>query len=239
VVVNDSAAASTLFVASPDPTTGADMIAAGASAAIYGGAAGGTYTIGSTSFFFGAGTDSAGGTVTDTVTQTSLSAFGSNAIMFSNSGESLTLTNALGAMSVAGTSRGDVLFAAGEDTTVNANNSAGGNILLMDNQAAGAGSLPSAITGDSTLIGGTAGNSQFVMFNDNTTEQAHTVTIQDWVSSDTFVVSNVGGVGAFLQADINAINAFNAGSSGTGFTLSDGTTVNFVGGTQPHHVVMN
>jgi len=231
VNVNDSAATSTLFVGSAN--AGADTVAAGATADIYGGSGGGTYTIGSSKFFFGGASGSGSGataTVHDTVVQDGTSAQG---ILFSNSNESLTLTSLAGG----GTAQGDILFAAGNNTTVDATNSAGNNILLADNASSGTGSPPSAITGASTLIGSNAGHDTFVMFVDNTTEAAHTITIQNIQASDTFVVSNLGGAGAFLSADTAAITAFNAGSSGNSFTLQDGTTVTFVG-THPN-VVMN
>lgn len=233
VDVNDSAATQTLFVGAGAAGSGADTVAAGAKADIYGGAAGGFYTIGSGSFFFGAGSGSASTPAVDHVVQTSLSASGplsfdstgaqtSGADLFSNANESLTLATIAGGGAPA---NGALLFAQGNNTTVNAQNSAGNNLIIADNQG--------NITGASTLIGATAGHDEFVMYLDNTAGTAHTVQVQNYQGNDTFVLAYLGvspnATDVQTIADFNAGNTSDPNVTASSFTLEDGTTVQFVG----------
>ena len=84
-------------------------------------------------------------------------------------------------------------------------------------------------TGDSTLMGSTAGNDLFVVYIDGSSPPAHTVTIENWQASDTMFLSNLASPSQALgTADAAAVKAFEAGS-GSSLTLSDGTTIDFVG----------
>ena len=222
---NGAAGTSALIVASPDSTSGANTT-------IYGGAAGTAMSIGGGSFFFGAGTDSNGGAVTDTATETSLSGGGSGAFfLYTNTNESLTINTVAGAAG-----NGLNLVVAGNNTKLDATNSLGHDTVWMLGIANSGG--VDAVTGASTIMGATAGNETFTLYMDNAAETAHTIDIQNWQASNTFVLQNAAGTGTgvYTPADVATINAFNAGGHSS-FTLSDGTTVSF-SGAAPTHITL-
>ena len=108
---------------------------------------------------------------------------------------------------------------------MNAQNSAGNNLIIADNQG--------NITGASTLIGATAGHDEFVMYLDNTAGTAHTVQVQNYQGNDTFVLAYLGvspnATDVQTIADFNAGNTSDPNVTASSFTLEDGTTVQFVG----------
>ena len=217
---NGAAGTSALIVASPDSTSGANTISAAANTTIYGGAAGTAMSIGGTSFFFGAGTDSNGGAVTDTATETSLSGGGSGAFfLYTNTNESLTINTVAGAAG-----NGLNLVVAGNNTKLDATNSLGHDTVWMLGIANSGG--VDAVTGASTIMGATAGNETFQLYVDSTQATAHTVQIGNWQASDSFNILNAASL---TSADNSAIDAFNAGGGASSLTLSDGTTIAFTG----------
>lgn len=224
-----AAAASLFFEGSTVPGSTPDTVSAAYDATIFGGAGGGFYTIGGGGLYFLAA--SLPGVVTqDYFRQTATSGAG---VLTSAKNERLTLASLPGG----GAAKGDTLYAAGSHTEIDAGRSAGDNTFVMNSLADGAGALPAAVTGTSTLVGATAGHEEFLLSMDNSKEIAHTITIANWQSSDTFIVSNTAGAGGFLAADSAAIEAFNAGT-GSSFKLHDGTTVQFTGALVPRNVIM-
>ena len=222
-------ATSLLLVGGTDASTGANTVAAAANTTIWGGAAGGTYSIGGGSFFFGGAAGAS-----DTLVESSLSGSGSSFFAYSNSNEQLTLTSVTGA-----SGNGVNLVVAGDQTTVDATNGAGGDNIWLLGISASTVAGANALTGAATINGATAGGEHFVLYMDNTVEAAHTITVNNWQGSDNFDLLHAVGTGSdnYLQADVAAISAFNAGASGNSFTLSDGTTVTFQGG-QPTHITL-
>jgi len=241
-----SKSASTFFMQSQALTAGVDTVVAGTNATVFGGGGGGVYTMGTGDFIFVPFSGAVGGNVQDTVCETATS--GSATIGAAGGAPTHLLYSATGEqLTVATTGSGAVtekllMFAQGEGDTISAANAAGGNFFVMDNASAagGAGSLPSAVTGNSTLIATNAGHDQFVDFVDGAgvPVAAHTITVENWQATDLFIVSNLNGAGAFSSADLATIAAFNAGTSNS-FTLQDGTTVTFTNGGIPHNVVTN
>jgi hypothetical protein len=181
----------------------------------FSGAGGGAFSIGTGSFDF------VGGGGADTITAGSGSASG---FIWGNNNENLTLASLAGAGSVPGSS----LVALGEDDSINAMNAAGGNTFFVYNQVPPVAGL-TTFAGDTTLVGSTAGGDNFALFVDSTSPVAHTITIENWQSSDTMFITNLTNAGGGLSAtDANAIAAFDGGNTQS-FTLQDGTTVDFIG----------
>lgn len=222
VYYDGSAAAQTTFVASDYASTivGAtksqfvSSVKAGASAVVFDNNVGGTFTVGSTSFFFG------GGGGADTI---NTGAGTSRNLMFGHSNENMTIVSSPGVASVLGST-----FAAyGDANTINAAGAAGGNTFFAVNQHLAIGEY----AGNSTLIGSSAGKDGFVVFVDskNLSQVAHTITIENWQSTDSMFVGDLGNANNALNAaDKASIDAFNAGTSNS-FSLHDGTTITFVG----------
>ena len=210
---------------------GAMTVSGAANTTIWAGAAGGSYSIGGTSFFLGTAS-AATGSVPDKLYQTSLSGGGGAFFAYSNSHEDLSLTSLPGA-----TASGMNLAAAGDGTTIDASGAAGHNTLWLFGIARSGTS--DAVTGAATILGATAGHDTFSLFIDNTIETAHTISIENYQASDQFLLLNANGTGeaAYLPQDVAAIQAFNAGS-GNSFTLHDGTTVAFLNGMVPHNVTL-
>jgi len=188
---------------------GAVTVSAAAVESVYGGTGGGSYSIGATSFQFvsGGGAD----TLTGGPGATSVFAYG-------GSNENLTVSQMV-------SSPGNTFFTLGNNETINAMNAAGHNTW----------DIVDPFSGDTSLVGSNVGNDQFVVFMDvapgaGTTAPTHTVDISNWLSSDTMFINNVGAAnGALNEADVNAVNQFVAGGSGSTLTLSDGTVINFTG----------
>jgi hypothetical protein len=202
--------------------TGAVTVAAAGSETLFGGSGGGSYSIGATSFTYDAGALGLGGA--DTFT----GAAGSASVgFFGASGENLTVDQAAG-------TKGNTFITFGENETINATNTSGKDVFQIFNTSTNpSATTPAAsFTGDTTLIGSSAGGEIFALSVDTTATTPHTITISNWQSSDVIVVSNfdnIGGVqGALSTADAAAVTAFNAGGSST-LSLSDGTTIKFTG----------
>ena len=209
---NGARAARSLFVGG----TGVATVVAANNEIAFGGAGGGAYTVGGGSFFF------VGSGAADTIAATNGSAAG---FIWGHSGENLTVTSLAGAASVKGAS----LVAFGQAETINAQNAAGGNTWFIYNQIPTVAGL-TTFSGDSTLIGSGAGGDSFNFFVDGTDPASHTITIENWRSSDTVFITNLGVPGGGLNAtDSATIATFEAGSAQS-FHLSDGTTLAFVGG---------
>jgi hypothetical protein len=194
---------------------GAVTVSAAAAETVFGGAGGGSYSIGATSFsFFGGG---GADTLTGATGAASVLAFG-------DTNENLTIDQAAG-------TKGNTLIPFGNNDSINASLAAGGNTWQVVNQT-----LPSGIggtfTGNSTLVGSTAGSDLFVVYIDpaaSSLPPAHTIDIANWQSSDNLFLSDLGNSNQSLDAtDLSAVNAFDAGTAKT-LTLSDGTTIDFTG----------
>lgn len=191
---------------------GAVTVSAAASETVFGGKGGGSYSVGATSFEFfgGGGADSITGGSGD-----------SSILAFGAAGEDLTVTQAA-------STKGNTFISFGNNDTINAANAAGGNVWQVVNQTlpAGAGGT---FTGNSTLVGSSAGGDTFVVYIDASSPPAHTITIENWQASDVLFLSNLASASQALgSADTAAVNAFEAGSSSS-LTLSDGTTIDFSG----------
>ena len=189
---------------------GAVTVSAAAAETVFGGSGGGSYSVGATSFeFFGGGG-------ADTVTGAS----GSPSILaFGAANESLTINDSTG---------GNSIVSFGTNDSINASGAGGGNTWQIVNQT-----LPAAaggtFTGDSTLVGSSAGGDTFVVYVDASAPAAHTVVIDNWQASDAMFIANLASASQSLNAtDLAAVNAFDAGG-GSSLTLSDGTTIEFNG----------
>jgi hypothetical protein len=191
---------------------GAVTVSAAAAETVFGGKGGGSYSVGATSFEFfgGGGADSISGGVG-----------ASSVLAFGSSNENLTITQAA-------STKGNTFVSFGNNDTINAANAAGGNTWQIVNQT-----LPAAVggtfTGDSTLMGSSAGSDTFVVYIDGSAPPAHTITIENWQASDVLFISNLASSSQALGAsDVAAVNAFQSGGSSS-LTLSDGTTIAFQG----------
>ena len=191
---------------------GAVTVSAAAAETVFGGKGGGSYSVGATSFEFfgGGGADSISG-----------GAGASSVLAFGSSNENLTITQAA-------STKGNTFVSFGNNDTINAANAAGGNTWQIVNQT-----LPAAaggtFTGDSTLMGSSAGSDTFVVYIDGSAPPAHTITIENWQASDVLFISNLASASQSLGAsDVAAVNAFQTGGSSS-LTLSDGTTIAFQG----------
>ena len=181
---------------------------------VYSGSGGGDWNFASNSkdFF-----DAAGGTSSAMAADTVMLASGSVASnVWSANNENLTLGSQSGA------STGAVVVAYGNNDSINMTNSAGGNTVVMWNVNL---SSTQAFTGNTTLTGSSAGHDVVVMFGSLfglASEGAHTITIDNWQSTDVLDLSS-GYSAAQAQAATTAL------AGGSSFTLSDGTTVQFNG----------
>jgi hypothetical protein len=191
---------------------GAVTVSAAAAETVFGGKGGGSYSVGATSFEFfgGGGADSISG-----------GAGASSVLAFGSSNENLTITQAA-------STKGNTFVSFGNNDTINAANAAGGNTWQIVNQT-----LPAAaggtFTGNSTLMGSSAGGDTFVVYIDGSAPPAHTITIENWQASDVLFISNLASASQSLGAsDVAAVNAFQTGGSSS-LTLSDGTTIAFQG----------
>jgi hypothetical protein len=206
---------STFFVGSP--TTGAaETVQAGANATVDGGENGGLYTEGTTTFdFFGnVITTIPAATASDTIMGSASSAF-----VWGNNNENITVSQSTPATNF---DQGGIYVAFGSSDTINTASSSGGNSFILYN-AAGA-TTDTGFYGNTTIVVSNTGFDDVSFFASATTP-AHTVTIDNWQSTDIFFMGN------YSTADQNtATQALNAAAGGpTEFTLSDGTTINFVG----------
>jgi hypothetical protein len=208
-----TSAASTFFLGGNEAAT----VLAGASATIFGGTGGGSYTAGADGMFFwnttGGTTDSIlGGSASGTITA------------IGGSGENLVVSQ-LGAAS------GGTYTAWGQADTINAMDARGGNTFYIVDQTLTIGGSTVNFSGDTTLVGSTAGNDLFAMFDFGTTS-AHTITIENWQSTDKLFLDN------YSPADSAAASAALAAAAGTDatFSLSDGTTVKFIGTSPTSHI---
>ena len=194
---------------------GAVTVSAAAAETVFGGAGGGSYSVGATSFDF------IGGGGADTLTGGSGDA---SVFAWGGTNENLMIDQAAGTM-------GNTLISFGNNDSINASLAAGGNDWQIVNQTLPA-SAGGTFTGDSTLVGSSAGNDLFVVYIDPTASSlppAHTIDIANWQSSDTMFLSDLGNSSQALDAaDASAVQAFDGGTSHT-LTLSDGTTIDFTG----------
>jgi hypothetical protein len=203
---NGANAASTLFVGG----AGAATVFAGTAATIYGGTGTGSYTEGTGSFFFqgSGGSDTIlGGTTAASVT------------VWGNNNENTTVSQL-------GSASGGLYVAYGASDTLNATDARGGNTFVVYDATLPGGTN---FTGNTTLVGSSLGGDAFDILA-GTSTAAHTITIENWQASDTL---NLSG---FSAGDISTADAAlaSAGGSGATFTLSDNTTIKFVG-TSPTH----
>lgn len=216
-----TAANSSLFVGN---NTQQVTVNAAANETLFGGGAGGIYNESNNSsgtfFFWGrmANTPTTAATVADTITGTASSP---TATIWGN-------TNSDTFVSQSGTARayeaGNAFVAYGENDTINATDARGGNQFILWNANVNG----SNFTGDTTLDMSTEGNEVIGLFAQLTAtapSSAHTIVINNWTSTDLLYI------GGYSAADLTtAENALKAGGGGgVSFTLSDHTTVTFVG----------
>ena len=201
-------AASLFFLGGANAAT----VSAAAAETVFGGKGGGSYSVGATSFEFfgGGGADSIVG-----------GAGASSVLAFGMTNEDLTVTQAA-------STPGNTFVSFGNNDTIDATHAAGGNVWQVVNQTLPA-SAGGTFTGNSTLMGSSAGGDTFVVYIDGSTPPAHTVTIENWQASDVLFISNLANASQALGAsDVAAVNAFQQGGSSS-LTLSDGTTIDFQG----------
>jgi hypothetical protein len=217
---NGGKAASLFFLAE----TGAVTAGPAASETIIGGSGGGSYSIGSSSFTFAAGSQSVGGGADSLFGAASTAAVG----FFGFTNENLTVTQADSVNS-------NVFTAFGNDETINATAAAGGNTFQIINEALTIPAANGAFAGNTTIFGSNAGGDHFSFLIDGSVAAgpAHTITIENWKSTDNSAIFDLSNSAQSLSAtDLAAVNAFNTaeagGANGGSFTLQDGTTINFV-----------
>jgi hypothetical protein len=223
-----SAASSSIFVGS---NTGAVTVTSATNQSIFGGTAGGTYTEGADStgsFFFWGNHAGASPTVptSDTLFGTASSPNG----LIWGASEDNTVVSQSGAGAAFGA--GNTFVDYGDAATIDATHSRGGDSFVVfnigfTNDAANHGNF----AGNTTLVGSSQGNELFGIFDNlglGASGPAHTITIQNWVSTD---VLGLGGYETETgnTADLTKANAALAGGSNSQFTLSDGTTIKFEG----------
>jgi hypothetical protein len=216
---NGTGASSSQFIGTN--AAGAFTVASASNQTIYGGAAGGSYTEGADStgsFFFVPST--AGSSTVDTVFG---SASSPQAQIWTNSQNNVVLSQSGSALTY---NQGNQLVDFGDTATIDASGSRGGDNFVIWNTAFSGGNF----AGNTTLVGSSQGNELFGLFDtlpgiSSGTGPAHTITIQNWVSTDVFET------GAYGSADLATANAALAAAKGgtAQFTLSDGTTVKFEG----------
>jgi hypothetical protein len=199
VLYNGTNGTNSLFVGG----AGAATVVSAANEVAFVGKGGGIYAPGSGSFFF------FGGGGADTV-----SGGAAKPSIWGNSNETVSVFN---------TGAGATFVAFGEKDSINAANAGGSNTFFVVNQA-----LPSTGTfsGNTTLVGSNLGGDNFVLVSDpSAPPPAHTITIENWQASNLMFFNN------YSAANIATANtALAAAGAGTAtFTLSDNTTVAFVG----------
>lgn len=200
VLYNGAAGANSLFVAG----TGAVSVVSAASEVVFGGTGGGSYQVGATSFFF------IGGGGADTI-----SGGAAKPVIWGATNEQLTIAN---------TAAGDGVVAFGDNDRIDATADGGGSVFYIVNQALSDGS---SFSGNTTLTGSSAGNDLFAVFaGSGPAPAAHTITLQNWQASDSMLMA---GYGAADIATANAALQAAAPGGGAQFTLSDNTTISFVG----------
>jgi hypothetical protein len=128
-------------------------------------------------------------------------------------------------VTASGTAQHGVFVAYGEKDSINASMAGGGNSFIVVNQTL---SVPAGtFAGNTTLVGSGAGSDTFAILHETgTAPPVHTITIQNWQVSDTMSLND------YTAADLTAANTALAGAApgaGASFTLSDHTTIAFVG----------
>ena len=199
VLYNGTAGANSLFIGG----VGTSTVVAAASETVFGGTGGGIYAPGATSFlFFGAG---ASDTISGGVT--------ANSLVWGNTNEKITDV---------GTAGFTTFIAFGNNDSINAAGAGGGNAFIVVDET-----LPSGtFSGNTTLVGSSAGGDTFALFGEpGTPPPAHTITIENWQASDTLFL----GYSAADAANADAALAAAPAGAGATFTLSDQTTVTFLG----------
>jgi hypothetical protein len=228
-----TAATSSLFVGS---NVGVVTVASASNQTVVGASGGGIYTEGTSSTgsfaFFGHFTTTLGAAVTDSIVG---SASSPTVDAWGNSEENEVVSQAGTAKALL---KGNTFVGYGEGDTINATNTTGGDQFIVFNVASTAN--PSAagnFVGNSTLIGSSAGNELFAFFGNlgftTVTTPAHTITIENWQTSDVLGlgVGNGSTAGDYTSGDasglLSALTTAKGGSAS--YTLSDGTTIKFVG----------
>lgn len=145
-------------------------------------------------------------------------------VIWGHNNESATITAAASA-------KGAVIVALGASENLNFAGAAAGNTVVLWNAQIGGNDF----AGNTTLTASSAGKDVFAMFagtlNGGAAEGAHTITINNWQASDVFALS-----GGYTSAQAAA--ATSALATGSSFTLSDGTTVQF-NGVKPTNIIAN
>jgi hypothetical protein len=225
-----TAASSSVFIGS---NTGAVTVTSATNQSIFGGTAGGTYTEGADStgsFFFWGNHAGVSPTVptSDTLFGTASSP---NGLIWGASQENTVVSQSGAGAALGG---GNTFVAYGDADTINAAASRGGDSFIVFNIAFTTDPANNGhFAGNTTLVGSTQGNELFGIFDNlgfGTSEGNHTITIQNWVSTD------VLGLGGYKTetgntADLTTANTALAAAKGGSaqFTLSDGTTIKFEG----------
>jgi hypothetical protein len=199
VLYNGAAGAKSLFIGG----TGASDVVAAASETVFGGTGGGAYAPGGTSFlFFGAG---ASDTISGGVTP--------NFVAWGNTNEKLDVT---------GTAGYGTFIALGNNDSINASAAGGNNTFIVVNEALPQGTF----AGTTTLVGSSAGGDVFGLFGEaGAPPPAHAIVIENWQATDTLYL----GYGAADVATADAALAAAPAGAGAIFTLSDQTTIQFIG----------
>ncbi len=145
-------------------------------------------------------------------------------VIWGDSKETATITAAASA-------KGAVIVAYGDNESLNFSGAASNNTVILWNAKIGSNDF----AGNTTLTASNAGKDVFAMFagsiNGGAAEAAHTITINNWQASDSFVLS-AGYTSAQAAAATSAL------ATGSSFTLSDGTTVQF-NGVKPTSIISN
>jgi hypothetical protein len=229
LIYTGTSAASSLFLGS---NTGVVTVTSAAKETVFGGAGGGIYTEGSDStgsfFFWGRHAGATPATSTsDTITGSATSPIAGQIwgasdenTVFSQSGTQL----AIGA--------GKVFVNYGDSSTINATGSRGGDTFISWNFGYSADPTTNGnFTGNTTLVGSSQGDELFSVFDSIfsglTHGPAHTITIENWVSSDVLALGGYNYSGS--SNDLTTANTALSGGGGksVSFTLSDGTTITF------------
>lgn len=181
---------------------GTSTVVAAASETVFSGAGGGIFAPGGASFlFFGAGGS-------DT-----LSGGAASPVVWGNANERLLAQ---------GTAGFGTFIALGESDSINAQTAGGNNAFIVVNET-----LPSGtFAGNTTLVGSNAGGDTFGIFGEpGAPPPAHTIVIANWHANDTLFLS----YGATDVATADAALAAAPPGAGAIFTLSDHTTIHFIG----------
>ncbi|MBN9509643.1 MAG: hypothetical protein J0I21_11090 [Alphaproteobacteria bacterium] len=211
---------SDLFVAGP----GSNVTLTGAAQeTIYANTGSGSWNLSNTSqAYFG------GGGGADSVT------FGNtSATLWGNTNENFVVLPSSGTQSVHAVAFGD-------NDDLNLFSTSGHDSVVMWNANIGTGGTSTDFTGNTTLTASNAGNDLLAMFAGSQfgtpAEGAHTITVFNWESTDTFDLSFAQDASGNYLAGYTAADADSATTqlaSGHSFTLSDGTTVVFASTAKP------